>query len=106
MSRKNPFLFVAFGDFNTKSEFWYCNNNTISHGKALENITSQRGLRQVIKETTHILPKSSSCGDLIFASQPNLIIESGVYSSLHLSCYHHVIYTKFNLQVYYPPQYY
>ena len=106
LSRKNPFLLVAIGDFNAKSKVWYCNDNTTSQGKALENVTSQFGLHQVIKEPTHILHNSSSCIDLIFASQPNLIIESGVHPSLHPNCHHQLIYAKFNLQIYYPPQCY
>ena len=106
LSWKNPFLLVAIGDFNAKSKVWYCNDNTTSQGKALENVTSQFGLHQVIKEPTHILHNSSSCIDLIFASQPNLIIESGVHPSLHPNCHHQLIYAKFNLQIYYPPLYY
>ena len=55
----------------------------------------------------HILDISSSCIDLIFASQQNLIIESGVFLRfLHSNCHDQVKYTKFNLQVYYSPQYY
>ena len=46
------------------------------------------------------------CIDLIFASQPKLIIESGVHLSLHPNYYHQLIYAKSNLQIYYPPQYY
>ena len=38
LSRKNPFLLVAIGDFNAKSKFWYCNDNTTPQGKALENV--------------------------------------------------------------------
>ena len=106
LSRKNPFLLVAIGDFNAKSKVWYCNDNTTDQGKALENVTSQFGLHQVIKEPTHILHNSSSCIDLIFGSQPNLIIESGVHPSLYPNCHHHLIYAKFNLQIYYPRQYY
>ena len=106
MSRKNLFLLATIGDFNVKPEFWYRNDNTTYQGKALENVTSQFGLHQVIKEPTHILHNSSSCIDLIFASQPNLIIESGVHPSLHPNCHHQLIYAKFNLQIYYPPQYY
>ena len=63
--------------------FGICNYNASSQGKTLENVTSQFGLHQVIKEPTHILHNSSSCIDLLFASQPNLIIESGVHLSLH-----------------------
>ena len=105
VSRKNPFLLVAIGDFNAKSKVWYCNDNTTSQGKALENVTSQFGLHQVIKEPTHILHNSSSCIDLIFASQPNLIIESGVHPSLHPNCRHQLIYAKSNFQIYYSPWY-
>ena len=97
LSRKNPFLLVAIGDFNAKSKVWYCNGNTTSQGKALENVKSQFGLHQFIKEPTHILYNSSSCIDLIFASQPNLIIES-----LHPNCHQQLIYAKFNLQICYP----
>ena len=98
LSQKNPFLVVAIGNFNPKSKSWYINDSTTSQGNVLENITSQFGLQQFIKEPTHILDDSSSCIDLIFTSQPNLIIESGVYPSLHPNCHHQV--------VYYPPQYY
>ena len=101
--RKNPFLLVAICDLIWKSKFWYCNDNITSQGKALENVKSQFGLHQVIKEPTHILHNSSSCIDLIFASQPNLIIESGVHPSLHPNCHHQLIYAKFNSQIYYPP---
>ena len=83
LSRKNSFLLVAIGDFYAKSKFWYYNDNTTSQGKALENVTSQFRLHQVVKEPTHILHNSSSCIDLIFASQTNLIIESEVHPSLH-----------------------
>ena len=86
-----PFLVVAIGDFNAKSKSWYINDSTTSQGNVLEDITSQFGLQQIIKEPTHILDNSSSCIDLIFTSQPNLIIESGVYLSLHPNCHHQVI---------------
>ena len=103
LSRKNPFLLVAIGDFNAKSKVWYCNDNTTSQGKALENVTSQFGLHQVIKEPTHILHNSSSCIDLTFASQQNLITESGVHPSLHPNWLHQLIYAKSNFQIYYSP---
>ena len=47
----------------------------------------------------------SSCIDLIFTSQPNLVIESGVHSSLHANCHHQITYVKFKLNVIYPPPY-
>ena len=101
--QRNPFLVVAIGDFNAKSSNWFCHDKTNFEGDAIENLTSQFGLHQVIKEPTHILDTSSSCIDLIFTSQPNLITESGVHSSLHSNCYHLIIFAKFNLEVVYPP---
>ena len=83
LSQKNPFFLTAIGDFNVKPKCWYCNDNSTSQGKALENVTSQFGLHQVIKEYYTFLHNSSLCIDLIFASQPNLIIEAGIHPFLH-----------------------
>ena len=41
------------------------------------------GFKQLISEPTHLLPRSSSCIDLIFTNQPNMIINSGVFLSIH-----------------------
>ena len=68
----------------------------------VENITSQFLLHQVLKEPTCILHTSSSYIYLIFTSQPDLTIESGVHSSLHPKCHHETCYAKFNLEIKYP----
>lgn len=70
----------------------------------IENATSPFGLQQVIKEPTHILNNSSSCIDLTFTSQANLLIESGVKTPLH-SNYDHIVYSEFVLNIFYPPRY-
>ena len=62
-------------------------------------------MHQAIKEPTHILDTSSSCIDLTFTLQPNLIIESGVHSSLHSSCHYQISFAKFSLEIVYPPPY-
>ena len=62
-------------------------------------------MKQLIAQPAHVLENSSSCIDLIFTNQPNLIMYAGVYPSLHSICHHQVIYVKFNLQVEYPPPY-
>ena len=51
------------------------------------------------------MPNSSSCIDLIFTDQPNLILDSGIHSSLHPICHHQIIYSKINLSIEYPPPY-
>ena len=62
-------------------------------------------MNQLIQEPTHILNSSSSCIDQIFTSQTNLVMESGIHSSLHSNCYHQIVFAKFNLSVFYPPPY-
>ena len=106
MSQLCLVLLVAIGDFNAKLKSWYFNDRTTSHGNVLKNITSHFALQRIIKEPTHVLDHSSSCTDLIFTSQLNLITESGVLLSLHPNCYHQVVYAKFNLQIYYSLPYY
>ena len=81
LAQNNPFLLVAIGDFNA---VW---------------------IKSIINEPKLILDSSSSCIHLIFTSQPNLVIESGVHPSLHQNCHHQIIYAKFNLQIFYPPPY-
>ena len=100
IANKNPYLIVILGDFNAKSSNWY---KTTYEGSKIEAITSQFGLKQLIQEPTHILSNSSSYIDLVFTSQPNLVMESGLHSSLHENCHHQLVYAKFSLKVRYPP---
>ena len=44
-----------------------------------------------------------SCID--FASQPNLVVESGVQSSLDQNCRHQIVFARFILKVIVPPPY-
>ena len=104
--KNNPFLVVLFDDFNAKSSNWCENYITTSKGKAIENISSQFGLHQVINEPTHILESSSTCIDLIFTSQPNLITESGVHPSLYPNSHHQIIFAKFEREIIFPPPYF
>ena len=71
----------------------------------IDAVTSNYGLHPLIQVPTHIHHMSSSCIDLIFTSQPNLVMESGVHSSLHPNCHHQVVFVKFNLSILYRPPY-
>ena len=55
----------------------------------------------MIKEQTHILSNSAPCIDLIFTSQPNLVMHSDVHPSLHPNCHHQVFFSKFNLTIFF-----
>ena len=96
---------LLLGDFNAKSKTWFINNQSSREGTQLESLTSLYGMKQLIAEPTHVLENSSSCIDLIFTNQSNLIMDAGVHPSLHSKCHHQVIYVKLNLQIEYPPPY-
>ena len=100
---QSPFPIVLIGDLNAKSKNWYCHDKSSHEGNAVENVTAQFGLQQIINELTHISNASSSCIDLIFTSQPNLITDSRVHSSLHRNCHHQIVFAKLNLHIVYPP---
>ena len=88
-----------------KSSNWYTSDTTIFEGCKIEAITSQFGLQQIINEPTHIQGQSVSCIDLIFSSQTNLVMSSGIHLSLHQNCHHQIIFAKFNRKVHYPLPY-
>ena len=94
---------TVIGDFNAKSCNWYSHDKTSFDGSTTESITSQFGLHQLINEPTHLLQNSSSCIDLIFTSQPNIVVKSGVHPSLRPNC--QIIFAEFNLKIYYPHPY-
>ena len=101
--QKGSFLTTIIDDFKAKSCNWYSHDKTSFEGNSMESITSQFGLHQLIKEPTQLLQNSSSYIDLIFTSQPNIVVESGVHLSLHPNCHHQIIFAEFNLKIYYQP---
>ena len=105
INQENPIMISVGDDFNAKSNNW-CENDTTSHESSIiDTVMSNFGLHQLIQEPTHIPNSSFSCIDLIFISQINLVIESGVHSSLHPNCHHRVVFAKFHLSILYPPPY-
>ena len=73
-----------------------------SEGIQVDSITTSYCLNQIISDSTH---NSSSCIDLIFTNQSNLVTESGIHPSLHPKCHHQIVFAKLNLNVEYPPLY-
>ena len=91
IANKSPYLIVALGDFDVKSSIWYKYDKATHEGFEIDDLTSEFGLQQLIKESTHILTDSFSCIDLLFTFQPDLVMESGIHSSLHQNCHHKII---------------
>lgn len=102
ISQQNPHLVVILGDFHTRSKNRFKNGNTtkkeISH--FIKFRTSSNNWW-----TDHMLYNSSSCIDLLFTYQPNLITEPGVHPSLHFNFHHQIVFAKFNSKIYYPKPY-
>ena len=96
---------VAIVDFNARSSSWCINDKSNHERTKIDCLASEYDLKQLIHEPTHLLENSSSCIDLIFTSQPNLVMDAGIHLSLHASCHHQIVYAKFNLKIHYPPTY-
>ena len=71
----------------------------------IDSIANRYNLNQLIQEPTHILNSLSSCIDLLFTSQPTIVMESGIHSSLHSYYHHQIVFAKFTLSIFYPPPY-
>ena len=56
----------------------------------IDSLATTYGLEQLISDLTHIWPNSSTCTELIFTDQPNLVVDIGLHPSLHTN-YHHQI---------------
>ena len=108
----NPFLTNLIGDFNAKYASWYSKDNSgneglklrlltpTTEGSKLKLLTSQSGLNQIINEPTHITKNYSTCIDLLFTSETNLVTESGVHSLLYPNCHHQTAFAKFDLRIF------
>ena len=100
-----PSFTIILGDFNARSSDWWPDDITSPEGTHINSLISMYGFDQLISDPTHILPASSSCIDLIFTDQPNLVVDSGVHPSLHTNCHHQITYCNINLMIVYPPPY-
>ena len=54
----NPFLTVALGDFNVKSDLWFKGDKTSYEGYKIDAKTSHFGLQKLINEPTHLVADS------------------------------------------------
>lgn len=79
LGQKGSFLTTVIGDFNVN-----CNNcNNHNKASSIDSIIFQFGLYQLTNESTYLLQNFSSCIGLIFTSQSNIRVKSGVYPFLH-----------------------
>ena len=81
------------------------NDSNNTEGVSIDNLTSSYGLKQLIAEPTHILSTTSSCIDLLFTNQSNMVVNNGVFSSVYQRCHHQLVFAKGNLKIFYPLPY-
>ena len=103
LTQKNPFLTVIFEDFTAKFNKQCSTDKATPEVAKLDNLTSQYGLTQILKEPTNISDNYRSCIDLLFISQSNLVVDFGIHPSLHDNCHRQIIYSKFDLKIFYSP---
>ena len=91
------------GDFYARCNRRWGNDSNNTEGVSIDDLTSSYGLKNLIAEPTHIHPTSSSFINLLFTNEPNMVVNSGVFPSIHQSCHHQIIFAKVNLKNCYPP---
>ena len=78
---------LLISDFNVKSRNWPNHDITAMEGAQLNSLLTPFRIKQWIMEPTYILENMSSCMDLIFTNQPNIILDSIVHSLLYSKCH-------------------
>ena len=96
---------MILGDFSARSSDWWPNDIISPEGTNIISLISMYDFNQLISDPTHILPASSSCIDLIFTDQPNLVVDSGVHLSLHTNYHEQITLCNLNLMIVYPLPY-
>ena len=90
----NPPISIIAGDFNWKRSKLYSFDAKDNIVKELNTITSTAGYNRRIHKPTHFTNHSSSCIDLIFTSDPNIIVNSDIEKSLCSSYHHDILYGR------------
>ena len=101
-----PAISIITRDFNGICSKWYSFDTSDNIGKELDTITSTAGYSQIIDKPSNFTNNSSSCIDLIFTSNPSIIVNSGIEKSLCTRCHHDIIYGKINFRVPLPPSHF
>ena len=101
----NPGLKKNCRIFSARSSAWCKYDISNNEGVQIDSVTSIHDREHLIYKPVHIISNSSSCIDLIFTNQANLVVDSGTHPSLLPNCHHQIIHCKINFQVEYPPPY-
>ena len=100
-----PICSVITGDLNARCSKWCNKDISNSVGCESDTLTSSAGYKQIINKPTHIVNNWSSCIDLIFCNNLNLLSNYSVDLSLFEKCQHNIIFGKINIRIHLPPSY-
>ena len=78
----NPAISIITGDFNGKCSKRYSFDTNDNIGKEIDTITSTVGYVQIIDKPTSFTNRSSYYIDHIFASNPNIMVNSVIEKTL------------------------
>ena len=95
----------SFEDLINEITPWWDDDKISMEGTQLDALSSFYGLHQLMKKPIYLMENSASCIAFILTNQSNLVIDSGVHSSLHSNCYHQIVYCKLNLHIKFLPPY-
>ena len=90
VNKFQPSCSVLLGDFNAKYSKWCSTDKNNKAGILLENISSTAVCNQTINKPTHLTNVSSSCIDLICASN-TIYLTTGIEQSHCDTCHHHIM---------------
>ena len=105
INKFQPSCSVLLGDLNAKHSEWCSTDKSNKPGIVLGNITSTAGYNQTINKPTHFTNSSSSCIDLIFASNTTYL-NTGTEQSIYDKRHYNIIYGKLSFNIPLPPPYY
>ena len=91
--QNTPYMMFLVGHFNAKCTNWYKHDKTNFEGIAIENISLQSGLYQVMNEPTHNLKNSSSVNYIKRTSKTQYVKMSKAFRKIYS---HHQALYKIN----------
>ena len=92
----NPASSVVISDSNARNSKWWSSDTETFERRTIHSLTTSAGYTQLIDQPMHVIPNSSSCIDLIFASNPNVICNSGIELCLFNKFHHNLISEELN----------
>ena len=101
----NPASSILIGDFNARNLKWWSSDKETFEGRAMHSLTTSAAYTQLIDQPTYVINNSSSCTNLAFASNPNVIYNSCVELSLFDKHHNNLIFGELNFMVLLPPNY-